>query len=332
MTALKVPDWFSTPKKVLFVTHPHIGDAVNLTAALRWMRKGWPEARLIGLTSKAAAPILVSCGHADEVWFRPEGLTEKLRFVATLRRSRFDLAVFAYPQRTLLNLARLGRVQRIVGVRERPDEKWDFAVPERSGSVKVPGEVADLLTALGCDCSDARPEIVPSAEDESLAEAALEGTPQHRVAVHTGASSAAKRWPRQLFGELVRTLSADGYSVVFIGGPGEDEVAASIAPPKSLNLAGKLTLLQTAAVLKRCPVLVSADSGPVHIAAAVGAPSVVLYGPTRAENHAPFGNRHVLIQGRCPTDCGGSCDSTCLRSISVGDVRAGVGQVLGEAL
>ena len=290
------PEWFQTPKKVLFVLHPHIGDAVNLTAALRWMRQAWPHCHLVALTSPAARPILESTGRADEVWNRPDSWVEKLSFVSNVRKGNFDLAVFAYPQRSFLRLVRKGGARRVVGIRDKPSENWDFSVPERLGSVKVPGEVADLLSSLGCDCRDARPEVGPTKDQMENADLVLEGRAHPRVALHTGSSDPQKRWPSERFGFLAERALDQGWTPVFVGGSDEASVVAGLGLEKHVDTTGRLSLLETAAVLAKCDVLISGDSGPVHLAAAMGTPCLVLYGPTKASDHAPFGTGHKFFQ------------------------------------
>lgn len=133
-------------------------------------------------------------------------------------------------------------------------------------------------------------------------------------------------------GLLQTVLDRGSYIPLLVGGPDESEVGDRLAGRWSgrvLNLCGKLNLAETAAILKECRVVVSGDTGPAHIAVAVGTPVVGLYGPTAVERSGPFGNNHLAIdkQEDCRCQYEKECRFTspgtageCMGRITVGDV------------
>ena len=128
-------------------------------------------------------------------------------------------------------------------------------------------------------------------------------------------------------------LASSGRGVVFVGDKNDAEVVAQITPSLTggyVDLAGKTTLRELASVLAACDLLVTADTGPMHIAVAVGTPVIALFGATDPARHGPYGARNVvlhdpapgaMVSGKRPTDEAGAA---CLARITPGDVLAAV--------
>jgi len=154
------------------------------------------------------------------------------------------------------------------------------------------------------------PDLWEERARELLSRAGL-GPGERPVGIHPGSTyGTAKRWPLERFARVADRLQREaGVRVVLLGGPGEEALARDMAgcmgtPP--LNLAGKTDIPLLAGVLRQCRVLVCNDTGPMHLAAAVGTPVVALFGPTDPSGTAPLGGGHALL--RHPVDC-----SPCLR-------------------
>jgi heptosyltransferase III len=148
------------------------------------------------------------------------------------------------------------------------------------------------------------------------------------IAVHPGAGSAVKRWPLSRFGEVARRLRAQG-ELLILEGPAEDGLGCDLAVRLGSRsyLACQLPLRLLAAVLRHCSAFVGNDSGIAHLAAGLGVPSVVIFGPTAPHHWAPIGEHiHVL---RNTSDCRAckpetDCTHTCLNNISPQLVLASV--------
>jgi ADP-heptose:LPS heptosyltransferase len=163
------------------------------------------------------------------------------------------------------------------------------------------------------------------------------------IVIHPGNAGSALNWSPAQYGELGRRLAAAGVRVVITGSEAEVALTAHVsasAGPGTVDLGGKLTLVQLAALLKRCALYVGSSTGPTHLAAAVGAPVVALYSPLRSnapDRWAPIGERVTVLQPAvdlvCPRCLGPRCPYYhCMeRHLGVDDVERAARQVLGLA-
>jgi ADP-heptose:LPS heptosyltransferase len=175
--------------------------------------------------------------------------------------------------------------------------------------------------------------VLPRDDDGRLAvraEAPPADLPASFVAVHPGASVPARAWAPERHAELVEVLAAAGRDVVVTGGPGEEELTAQVAGAHGLDLGGRTSLGELAGVLARAGCVVVGNTGPAHLAAAVGTPVVSLYAPTvPAVRWRPWRVPHELLHVDVP--CAGCRARTCpvaghpcLEGIAPADVAAAV--------
>lgn len=120
------------------------------------------------------------------------------------------------------------------------------------------------------------------------------------VIIFPGASLSEKRWGYERFRAVAKRLSENGYRVVVVGGPGDRSDGDNIVDDTGLNLAGMTTLAETAAVIARSCLLISGDSGVLHIAAGLNIPTISLFGPSSSAKWAPKGERHIVINHHLP--------------------------------
>jgi len=160
------------------------------------------------------------------------------------------------------------------------------------------------------------------------------------IVLNVGASTIYKRWPNEYWVELANQLIRLGFQTVLTAGPSEtadaDAIEAAIGSKERLiNLGGKTTSDQLAAILGRSDLVVTGDTGPMHLAASMGTPTVALFGPTDPRLTGPYGSNHKVIwkQLSCspcfrhPT-CNGRVD--CLKAITAGDVLSAIQSLLQE--
>lgn len=142
-------------------------------------------------------------------------------------------------------------------------------------------------------------------------------------------------WPLKRYAELVDVIASKLKAQPFLIGSKEDAVRVnellSMTKSNPLNLSGKTSLLQLSALLKKADLLITNDSGPMHIASAVGTPVVAIFGPTRPVRTGPYGNSHVVLQSGLPC---ANClkkrcsDLKCMESITVDEVFNSVKKLL----
>jgi ADP-heptose:LPS heptosyltransferase len=318
------------PSRVLFVTTPHLGDAVMASPFGAWLRAGWPSARIEALTGPAGVEILRATGAYDRVSPRPEGALGRLLWSLRTRRAPPDVAVFCYSHRGLLRaLRRAGARQLWVVQGDRPFPGADRESAPQGDEREVPDALARLLVDAGLPAGSVRPDLRPSEADRRRAGELAAGLGGPAVALHPGSSSVAKQWPIEGWRDLAVALQARGFCPVWIGTKGQADPLLGDTP-KSVDLCGAFSPLGTAAFLSHCRALVTGDSGPMHLAGAVGCPVVGLFGPTSARKFRPWGDGHQFLQARCERACGGvdACRGECMRQHSVAHVLEALGRIL----
>ncbi|UOY00161.1 glycosyltransferase family 9 protein [Blastococcus sp. PRF04-17] len=210
-------------------------------------------------------------------------------------------------------------------------------------SVDYPGSLLDVRHRVGDDLPEPERALslaraagfeLPEGDDGRLSvRRPLPPLPHEPgyVVLHPGASVPARAWPAGLCAAAVEELSAAGHRVLVTGGPGERELTAAVAGARGVDLGGATTLREMAALLDGAAAVVVGNTGPAHLAAAVGTPVVSLFAPVvPAQRWAPYGVPTVLL-GDQSAPCAGSrareCPvpgHPCLSSVSPADVVAAV--------
>ena len=355
VTALGADAW-KRVGRLLVVRLDNLGDVLMATPALAALRAGLPGARIALLASPSGAAAVPFLPDVDEAivfsapWVKrgaseaggPTGAAEA-QLVARLAAARFDAAVIlttctqsALAAALVCRMAGIGL--RLAHCRENPYELLTNWVPDRD--VVADGmrhEVArqlDLVASVGFTGSDRRLRFAVRAADRQSVAARLQRAglprPGSYLVVHPGASAESRRYPARSFGAAAgRIARRTGRTVVLSGGADDralvEEVRQAMQAP-AVSLAGQLGLGELAALIEGAGVLVANNSGPAHLAAAVGTPVVDLYAltnpqhtpwlvPARVLNH-PVPCRNCL-KSRCPL---GHHD--CLRLVDPEDVAA----------
>ncbi|HEY6808258.1 MAG TPA: lipopolysaccharide heptosyltransferase II [Gemmatimonadales bacterium] len=290
-----------------------LGDVVLTTPLLRVLAQRHGPVDVV--TTPAAAPLLAHHPAVRTVIpYDKRGTDAGMRGLLTLaRRLRGAHYEVAYvPHRSLRSalLARLAGVPRRVGYADG----WPFFYTERRTRPGGGHEVDRLLALADAPDADRRPSLaVTDAEEASAARALAEGGLSGAfVALAPGSIWGTKRWPG--FPALAARLAGAGDGIVVIGGPEDRTLGAEIAravagaAPRGavVNACGTLSLRESAAVIARARVLVTNDSAPLHLAQAMGTPTVALFGPTvPAFGFAPLnpGDAALGVEGLACRPC-----------------------------
>jgi len=261
--------------RLLFITSNRIGDAVLSTAALEEAMARLPGASVVIACGELPAPLFrATPGLEQIVTFRKEH-GRWMKLWRALAGRRYDLGVdlrgsaltFLLPVKRRIVFAKTRRVMR--------------KVDELAALMKSPPRAPKLHL-----------------DAKAREEAARAAPPGPFLALGAGANFVGKRWPPDRFAEIARRLTRDGRlagaAVVLLGGPGDrranDEVLAHYSGP-SVDLTGALDLPACAALLERATAFISNDSGLMHMAAAVGTPTLGLFGPSDERVYGPVGPR-----------------------------------------
>ena len=346
-----------TIKRILVRGPNWLGDAVMCEPALRGLRRLFPDAQIALLVKPAVADLFA--GHPAltrvltyDTRGRHAGLSGKWALSGQLRRQGFDLAVL------FQNAFEAAFLTFLAGVPRRYGYATDgrslllsdpIAVPDRRTLVHQVRYYWDLLRPLGLTGDPPTPELVVFPEEEQamagrFAQGGLTAT-DVVIGINPGSTyGGAKRWLPERFAEvterLCRTICESReqqVSVVIFGAKGEERLGHEIAarlPSRSLVLSGATTIRELMAAVKRCAMLLTNDTGPMHIASAFQVPVVAIFGPTDWRTTSPFGSAHAIV--RQPVDCAPcllrECpiDHRCMTRVSVDQVyEAATKQVAG---
>lgn len=265
------------------------------------------------------------------------------RVLRELRAARYDTGLLLTSSFSSALLFALGGVGERVGwSSELRDPLLTRGVRRPPRTTRLSGQYQALLAALGLDGPVERPRFRPpeAARDAAARWLAARGLSSSApIALAPGAAfGTAKRWPTARYRELARCITQGaGTPVVVVGGPNEEALLMEVGGgiPGAYVLAGTLPLSGTAALLERCHAVVSNDSGLLHLAAAVDAPVVGLYGSTAPEWTAPDSKRLTILhlglscspcfRRECPL--AGEERLACLTGIGVEDVLAALATV-----
>jgi heptosyltransferase-2 len=280
-----------------------IGDVVMISPALAALRRHYAGARI----EVVATPVVAECLRGDpsvddlivfERRGRHAGVSGLLRFARQLRGRRFDLSVLFPKAIGAALMAWLARIPVRIGLAtDRRGWLLTHPVPFCGGlaerhHLEIFLEVA---RAAGCAIDDPSPSFHLGDEDLAWADAFLSERSAGRfpflLALHVGASKRPRGWHRERFAEAAMQIaeSRDG-GVVLLGAKGDqeemDQVAARLGT-RALNACGRSTIKQMAALIARCSLFLGNDSGPMHLAGALGVPVVAIFGPGDPERTAP---------------------------------------------
>jgi lipopolysaccharide heptosyltransferase I len=341
--------------RILIVRLSAMGDVVHVLPMLAALSRARPDARVGWLVEERAASLLEGHPQLDRVWIWPRTrITELLRsgrafaalgvvraFARELRAARYEVAIDAQGNARSAVLAWLSGAPRRIGLahgfaREGAGLLYtDRVVPTQPRQLKVV-RALELLRPLGIETRGARALLGISERTRAWARAeidALGGRPA--IAIHPGVSDfgAIKQWDPVRFGGTAGRLAREhGARCIVTWGPGERELAEQVVA--SSDGAARLapataSILELAALYEACDLVIGADTGPIHLAAALGVPVVGLYGPKDPEMYGPWDARTgaaaavVRRQVHCSPCMRRTCPNViCMPAIQVGDVVA----------
>lgn len=296
--------------RVLVVRLGAIGDVANAVVFATALRERYPGVHIGWAVHGLAAPLLRGHPAVDRVhlWDRKGGLAAFRSLVGEVRRERYDLAVDL--QRILKSalLARLSGAPRVLGFdrrRAKEGSAWltTERIPPADPSRHMVSQYLEFAAALDAVPREVRHDLPVDGAAEAWAEARVQALGGAPILINVGASKPANRWIPERFGALAKGLAAEpGGPVALVGGPDDRasaERAAALAGKAVHDLAGETTLPELVSLCRRARLFVGCDTGPMHLAAAVGRPVVALFGPADPRRTGPWsppGSGHVVLR------------------------------------
>jgi len=334
-------------RSILLIQLGDIGDVVYTLPCARALKENFPGATVVMAVQHKAKDLVIGSPWVDQVLAvdksrRPllSSLRHQIEFVRQVRGFAFDLAIDLRTGSRGAILALLSGARQRLG-RYTPVSHWwrgkfftHLVLPQGRFNQAIAEYYLDTISAYGISTINLNPVITSTPVQQEAVASLLhrEGVPVDRplLVIQPFSLWSYKEWSPAKFVALIRTLQEEfPLSVALTGSPSEESRSQEIADQgggRVFNLVGKTTLALLPAVLQQASLFLGVDSAGLHIAAAVGTPTVGLYGPSPAEIWAPKGLRHQVItkQLACvpckETGCQGSMRSRCLDELTVAEV------------
>ncbi len=305
-----------TAKNILVVRNDRFGEFLLNIPALRALKETFKDARIIAVVDYSVKELAERVTFIDEIIEWNQGkhpLSEKVRFVNLLKKKKIDIAVMLNPAKVFNIFTYLAGIPIRVGY----NRKWGFLLTHKKEDEKYLGQRheieynLELVSLLGAGTQDEA--LCLSIDDREINDFFRDFNIKdynNLIALHPWTSDPIKQWPLKNFCELAKRLVKEqDIRVIIIGG--KDELTKSMeflkyVDSNLINLTARITLTQLAALLKRCKLLISGDSGPVHLACAVGAKVLAIFSnhiPGKsARRWGPWGKGHIIIEKESLSD------------------------------
>ncbi len=350
----------SEPRSILIVKLSAIGDVVQTLPMMEALRRQYQNARIDWVVEEEASDILIGHPALNQViisrrksWLnraRQRGafrtMAEIRSFVRELRSRRYDWVIDNHGVLKSGLITCLARGRRKIGFKACAgiaDEGSYLFTNERYKPLPIERHALerylDLVSQIGVEAGRPSLEFRIPEESRRRAENLLRqkgSLARPIVVIHPMAKWETKEWPMANFARTISSLLAGKASVIITGGPQDDEPVEEIfshVPEKArvLNLVGKTNLRELAGVFSLSDLVLTPDTGPMHLAAAVNAPLIALFGPTAPWRTGPYGNQNVIL--RKPLPCSPcfrkKCETLeCMKSITVEDVLRSIEEKL----
>lgn len=331
-----VPVAGHAPRNILFIRPGGIGDAVLLLRALRLVKEKYPACTITVLAERRNAAIFSFCGAVTRIL-----LYDRISDLRAAVRGGFDVVIDTEQwHRLSAVVARLTGASLLIGFATNNRKKLFTHAIEYSHDIYEGESFLTLLKPLGIVPPD-EPEVSLEIPPQAAANvekklAVLAG--KSYIVLFPGASIPERRWGTRKFQELARRIHDLGFPVVVVGGRDDEAVGDEIVSGGAgINFAGKTSLAETAALLEHSLLLVTGDSGLLHIAAELKVPTVSLFGPGIEKKWAPRDARHLVLNKQL--DCS-PCTrfgytpkcligARCLALITVADVEKAIRRIVG---
>ena len=341
------PKKSSEYKRILIVRTDRIGDVLLSTPVASALREAYPQAYIAMMVSPCAKEIVEANPYVDEAIVYDKDVLHKswghsVKFSQSLKKKKFDLAIVLHPTNRVHLVTYFAGIKRRVGY----DRKMSYLLTDRVRHIKQLGEKheseynLDLVRHIGIHPKEKKlfmgvgPETKAWVRELFIREGIKES--DKLLAIHPGASCPSKVWPNERFARVADSLiEKAGFKVVIVAGQKDAALAQSVVKNMrypAVNLAGGTSVAQLAGVFKRCRLLISNDSGPVHVACAVGTPVISVFGRSQAglspKRWGPSGARDKILHKDvgCVECLAHDCvkEFACLKAITTEDVLRAV--------
>lgn len=327
--------------KVLILKPSSLGDVVQALPLLRLLKQHRPDAEVHWWLAAELLPLLEGDADIDRLipferkrWRSPAYWPTGLAQIRAMRDAHYDVVIDLQGLARSALFAWLADGAFTIGLeleREGAHLAYDIAVPRPKDKPHAVDWYLAVASALGIPVHDRFEWLPRRAAAAALAELKWQRDTFRWIGINPGARWDNKRWPAEHFAALVRQLAARdaSYRFALFGGSGDWQLTETVrlaAPDRCVNFAGRTTLPELIELLRGCELLVTNDTGPMHLAAALRKPVVSLFGPTRPDQTGPYGQEQFALKHPLPcapcmkSRCHWAEPLACLRDISAARV------------
>lgn len=304
------------PDRILILLFGAIGDVTRALPLLTRVRRGYPQAHIAWAVEPAAAPLLEAHPALNEIllYNRSQGPRQFWPFLQTIRSKQFDLVLDLQRHAKSGLVSLWSRAPVRLGFHRQNTKEGNWLcnthtidpIPDFSLKIR---QYLRFANALGLPDDGVAFDLRLREEEERYIDTLLADTPRPYVTFFLGSRWPSRFWFPTATAQVARTLQQEyDVGIVLIGGPGEvvfaSQVNTALGEAKATDLSGKTTLRDLIGIFSRTRLGIGPDSGPMHIAAAVGTPVISLWGATSPIRSAPWGSEDLVL-------CGSAACSPC---------------------
>jgi heptosyltransferase II len=278
-------------KNILIVRTDRLGDVILTTPAIKYLRQAYPTARITLLISPSTYDIVCQNPYLDEIMFddrkkQHKGLLGFLKLISEIKKKKFDLAIVYHTKKRSNMLCFLAGIPLRIGFKNNKFGSllnWPVKDDRNTGKQHESYFSLDILKEMNIPVGelDFHVSVDPQAEKwfADYLTTHHVGAHEKLIAIHIGSSDPARRWPTYRFAELMNLMGPKNRYILvgdhFLQEAGQNLEKQAKVP--LLNLIGKTTLSQLTSIINRCDMLISNDSGPVHLATGLNRPVVAIF-------------------------------------------------------
>ncbi len=342
-----------TNKRILIFNVNWLGDVLFSTAVIRNIKRNFPDSYIACIIPPRCESILKGNPHLDEVLIFDEksshkGALEKLKFVKLLKSKKFDMVFLLHRSFSRALICRLAGIPERIGHHTKKRAfllTKSIAPPDRDSLHRI-DYYLHIIENAGLKVEDRHTEFFVSQEDKESIDTFLSANAVLKndflVGINPGGNWLAKRWPKEYWAQLAdKLISEFGFKVIITGSSSDIALTKSICKlmkEKAIVATAVLNIKQLGALCKKLDLFVTADTGPLHIANAVGTKKIIaLFGPTHPDITGPVPKTAVAILRKdvhCKIPCYiVSClDNRCMKAIKPGDVLLEVKNIVSKTI
>ena len=334
-------------KKILVTFLMHLGDLTLTTPFIHALRQAAPDSHISMLVDEKLKDVVLHNPYLDEVLTidkkgRDNSILALCACAHKLSEMHFDILINLHPNERCSFVCALTKVgQRVGTCHSLFKPLWDVFTP-LDRSKHAADMYLDVLKQLGvAEPKHLGLEIFPGPEATAAAngfwqEQSVDVTDQ-LIGFNIGSAVETKRWAPERFAQVADTLAGRGFKIVFFGGSMDEDMvtaATGFMQSQPIIATGRFTIGQLAAAMRRCALIITNDSGPMHVAISQKVPIVAMYGPSNPKLYGPYTKDAVIVTAQPP--CQGcadgmkhSCDDLqCMSRMTVGQVVAAAEKML----